>query len=274
MGIGRHAMDVGQSSDGVPFLKGGAGDMRIVVLAGIDALFRPLDGGQRAIRRASAIARLLPSCRWTIVGYGEPREGADLDEIAAASAVAIREIVGQPDVVIGISFGGFVAQRIAANEPDLVSKLVLLSSGHCFSAAGRERIVRQKQQLAAGDMEGLVRENALLFRRLCFNLLAGFALWLRGRRQMEGLRAPAVLLAGYRSIFSDHISGNGVLVGRIRSPTLVIGGSADQFFGAGVFRETAEMIEGARLVLFPGETHMLPIECPRAVAEQIRNFCA
>jgi pimeloyl-ACP methyl ester carboxylesterase len=194
MGIGRHAMDVGQSSDGVPFLKGGAGDMRIVVLAGIDALFRPLDGGQRAIRRASAIARLLPSCRWTIVGYGEPREGADLDEIAAASAVAIREIVGQPDVVIGISFGGFVAQRIAANEPDLVSKLVLLSSGHCFSAAGRERIVRQKQQLAAGDMEGLVRENALLFRRLCFNLLAGFALGFAGAGRWRDCVRPLCFL--------------------------------------------------------------------------------
>jgi pimeloyl-ACP methyl ester carboxylesterase len=274
MSLSEDEVKAGQTSRGVPYLSGGAsGGKRIVVLAGIDALFRPLDGGPRAIRRAAAVARLLPPCAWTIVGYGAPCEGTNLDQVADDTADAIGETGGRPDALVGISFGGFVAQRLAAKRPNLVPRLVLLVSAHRFSNAGRARLGRQMQQLASGDLAGLVCENALLFRRPWFNALARAALWLRGEHVTDGFRAPEDLLAGYRGLFPDDLRLNGELARRISAPTLVIGGSEDQLFGAEVFRETAEMIAGARLALFQRETHMLPLERARAVAAEIRGFC-
>ncbi len=49
---------------------------------------------------------------------------------------------------------------------------------------------------------------------------------------------------------------------------------ADQFFGPKVFEETAAMIPGARVELFEGETHMLPIERSSDVADLIARFLA
>jgi pimeloyl-ACP methyl ester carboxylesterase len=274
MSLSEDEVKAGQTSRGVPYLSGGASwGKRIVVLAGIDALFRPLDGGPRAIRRAAAIARLLPPRAWTIVGYGAPGEGMNLDQVADDTAAAIQETGGRPDALVGISFGGLVAQRLAVGHPDLVPRLVLLVSAHRFSDAGRARMARQMEQLAAGDLAGLVRDNALLFRRPWLNGLARAALWLRGKHVTDGFREPADLLAGYRSLFPDDLRLNGELARRIAAPTLVIGGSDDQLFGAEVFRETAEMIAGARLALFQRETHMLPLERARAVAAEIRGFC-
>ena len=272
MGLAEATIDAGQSSSGVPFLRGGSGAKRIVVLAGIDALFRRMEG-PRAMRRARAIVRLLPPCAWTIVGYGEPGAGTNLDQAVAATADAIREAAGPPDVLVGISFGGFIAQRLAARNPELAPRLVLLVGAHRFSDAGRKRMDRQIEQLTRGDLTRLVRENALLFRRPWLNALAGTALWLRGQRLTDGIRPPADLLAAYRGLFSDDPGRDGEVARRISARTLIIGGSDDQFFGAEVFQETAERIAGARLVLFPRETHMLPLERAEAVAAEVRSFC-
>ncbi len=46
----------------------------------------------------------------------------------------------------------------------------------------------------------------------------------------------------------------------------------DQFFGDGMQQQTATLVPNATLALFPGETHMAPIERPRAVAVTLRTF--
>jgi len=68
-------------------------------------------------------------------------------------------------MVIGISFGAFVAIRFAATRPELVDKLVILVGAHRFSAQGARKIAKQVTYLKARDFYGLVRENAVLFRR-------------------------------------------------------------------------------------------------------------
>jgi pimeloyl-ACP methyl ester carboxylesterase len=77
--------------------------------------------------------------------------------------------------------------------------------------------------LERGDFQTLIRENAVLFRRPWYNWLIQLKLW-KDRRKLG------------------------------------IGGTADQLFDRSAFEETASLIPGARLRLFEGETHMLPIE--------------
>ena len=61
-------------------------------------------------------------------------------------------------------------------------------------------------------------------------------------------------------------------LGRITARTLVVGGTADQFFGDGMQQRTAALVPNATLALFPSETHMVPIERPSAVAATLRAF--
>jgi pimeloyl-ACP methyl ester carboxylesterase len=58
---------------------------------------------------------------------GRPSDAADLDVQAATAAEVIRTLGLSKPVVVGHSYGGAVALRLALDHPDLVSGLVLLA---------------------------------------------------------------------------------------------------------------------------------------------------
>jgi pimeloyl-ACP methyl ester carboxylesterase len=60
----------------------------------------------------------------------------------------------------------------------------------------------------------------------------------------------------------------------VKADTLVLGGTADQYFDVEAFTETARLIPSAQLKLFEGETHMLPIERRGEVAQVLKAFLA
>jgi pimeloyl-ACP methyl ester carboxylesterase len=85
-----------------------------------------------------------------------------------------------PDVIVGISLGGFVAMRFVAEHPELVRRFVLLSSAHRFSPGGQRMMRANSGRSNQGDFRTLVSETALLFRRLWYNWRLQLKLWLEG----------------------------------------------------------------------------------------------
>lgn len=260
----------------IPYIRGGAGTKHAVVFFGGNALFKRLDKSSNPSRYANQIANLLPGdYRFTILGYEErPPEDYTLDTIVRDLAQVVRAELGKPDLVVGVSFGGFVAQRFAAEHADLVDRLVILISGHRFSDAGWQVMERQFEALSTGDFYTLVKDNALLFRRPWYNWLVRLKLWKDRDRLPSEFKEPGQILRAYRSIFSDDFTRNPGFAKRIMAPTLVVGGTSDQYFDVRVFEETAGMIPNARLKLYPDETHMLPIERSRDVATDLAAFIA
>ena len=131
---------------------------------------------------------------------------------------------------------------------------------------------RQFEALERGDLRTLVRENALLFRRPWYNWLLRLKLWKEGNRLAADFREPAAILRDYRQLFGPDFKNNAAYGRRIVSPTLILGGTADQLFDRRASEETAGLIPGAQIHLFEKETHMLPIEKSDEVAGVIRNF--
>jgi pimeloyl-ACP methyl ester carboxylesterase len=258
-------IEVGLLDDRVPYIRGGSGEREALVLFGVNALFKRLDQTANPGRYADQVKCLLPGYRFTILGYA----ASSFDAIVGDVALAVRN---PPNIVVGISLGGFVALRLAAQHPELVKRLVLLSSAHCFSAQGRRMLARQFAALEKGDIRTLIRENALLFRRPWYNWLVRFKVWLAGARLAAEIRDPAAILHDYRHLFGPDFENNANYGQRIQCPTLVIGGTADQLFGRNEFEETARLIPGARAQLFDDETHMLPIERRKNIAEAIASF--
>lgn len=258
-------IECGLLGDRVPFIRGGSGPREAVVFFGVNALFRPLDKTPNPARYARQISRLLPGHKFTILGYA----GSSFDEIVRDMSCAIPNA---PDVVLGISFGGFVAMRFAAEHPELVKRLVLLVSAHRLSPHGWQMIERQSAALEGADFRTLVRENALLFGRPWYNWLVQLKLWKDGSRLANEFRAPAAILRDYRQLFGPDFRKNAEYAKRILSPTLVIGGTADQLFDPAAFQETAALIPDAECQIFEHETHMLPIERGGAVARAIADF--
>lgn len=86
------------------------------------------------------------------------------------------------------------------------------------------------------------------------------------------LRDPAAILRDYRQLFGPDFEDNAAFARRILSPTLLIGGTADQLFDRSALEDTAGLIPAARLRLFEDETHMLPAERSSGVAAAIAGF--
>jgi pimeloyl-ACP methyl ester carboxylesterase len=53
---------------------------------------------------------------------------------------------------------------------------------------------------------------------------------------------------------------------RVQAPTLVLGGTADQFYSEDLFRRTAAGIPNGRAVIFPGKGHFYVINSKTAAS--------
>lgn len=263
-------MDTGTFLGRIPYIRGGSGPRTAVVFFGANALFQPL-ARARAQDYARMVERVLPpGCAYIILGY-DPHPPAEygFDVIVRDFARIVREHVGRT-LIVGVSFGGFVAQRFAAAHPDLVDRLVLLISAHRFSDAGWRKVLAQEAYMRRGDLYGFVKDMTLLFRRPWYNWALRYALW-RGRHRLaDRLNDPRTMLRVYESLFSGF--DNTSCARGVRAPTLVLGGTRDQFFDAAALRETAALIPGARLHLFARETHMVPLERSSDVRRVIADF--
>ena len=75
--------------------------------------------------------------------------------------------------------------------------------------------------------------------------------WLAGR--MFAAEDPSDNIAVLRA--EDAFDAEPDL-GHVRASTLVLGGTSDVFYSEELFRRTAEAIPDARVVIFPGKSHM------------------
>jgi pimeloyl-ACP methyl ester carboxylesterase len=265
-------VDTGLFLDRIPYIKAGSGSGRAVIFFGGNALFKRLDRSD-ANRHAAMFSRLLPAdYSFYILGYEEnPPETYSLDTIVDDLDRIVRVEVGR-STVIGVSFGAFLAIRFAAARPELVNKLVILVGAHRFSAQGARKIAKQIACLKVGYLYGLVRENAVLFRRPWYNWLVRLKLWRDKDKLASEFNDPTSIARAYEGLFGADFERNGQYAGRIRTETLIIGGTADQYFDVAAFKETARRIPVARLELFDGETHMLPVERRWDVARVLAEF--
>jgi pimeloyl-ACP methyl ester carboxylesterase len=256
----------------LPFVKIGSGPAPIVVFNGGQAFVRRPTPA-RAERDAKRIARLLPKDRTIyVMGYdAAPPAGYCMDMIVSDMATILRDEIG-PASVAGISFGGFVATRLAADHPDLVKDLIVLVGAHRFSSNGRRSIDRQIEYAWQGDFEGFLQEFGLVFRRPWLNWLLRLRFRQEQKKLHETMNDPAIIVRGLHAVAGEDFGHDPTWLRRIQAPTLIVGGTRDPFFDVEAMEETARLIPRTELKLFDGETHMLPVERARDVAKVVKEF--
>jgi pimeloyl-ACP methyl ester carboxylesterase len=184
---------------------------------------------------------------------GLPR-GMSMADLAAEHADAIRSLGDGPMDVAGISTGGSIAQQLAADHPDVVGRLVLLSTACRLGPQGRAlqrrvaaRVRRGAQRKALAVMvAGLVPPRR-------GQLVAGALAWLAGPRVLAGGDDLADLAT---TIEAEDAFDLARCRSPIRAPTLILAGSEDRFYSRELFAETARLIPGSRLRVFEGRGHI------------------
>ena len=202
----------------------------------------------------------------------------DLQTVSTAMAIDLLEdqMQGRPVDVIGHSFGGTVALRLAVERPDLVRSLVLIEPVF-FAVALADRpelpgrdsahMIRYREALQAGDRDAAAQ--------------AFTSVWGDGRAwerlppaQQQAIAARIHLIeAGAAAIYDDAsgILPSGALE-RIAVPVLLVQGAQSPETIQVINDGLARRIAGSTQASVPEAGHMAPITHPLPVAALVRDF--
>ncbi len=192
--------------------------------------------------------------------------GTTMADLADAYADVLRDTFDHPVDVVGFSTGGSVALLLAADHPEVVRRLVLLSAACRLGPVGRDE---------QRDLAGLLREHrtrdagALLLslaatRRTARRALSALG-WLLGPVLFRA--DPGDLLV---TIDAEDDFDLTARLPTIAARTLVVGGGRDRFYGTDLFRETATGLPQGRLLLHPGKGHIGAHTCRESVLYVLR----
>jgi poly(3-hydroxyoctanoate) depolymerase len=188
----------------------------------------------------------------------------------ARQAAHLLDALGHPSAdVLGVSYGGAVAQELALGNPHRVRRLVLASTSCGLGGV-------PGNPLAMSLLATPLRYYSPAFLRLTAGVLYGPTITGKDdllREQINARRARPPGLWGYAS---QLIAGAGWTswpwLGRIASPTLVIAGDRDPIVPPRNARILARRIPGAQLELVPNAGHLLLLDQAEHCATLIAAF--
>lgn len=196
-------------------------------------------------------------------GLGTPPYAMD-DHVVDLAAL-LDHVGGRPAVVVGLSVGGMVAQRLAATRPDLVAGLVLCDTG---TTIGDEETWRGRiAAVETGGMEAVAdatmeRWFTAAYREREPEMVA---LW----RAMVARQPPGGYTGTCHAIMRADLTADAA---QIAAPTLCLVGDDDRATPPTLVRDLAKAIAGARFEVVRGAGHLPCVEQPETVAEMIRAF--
>ncbi|MGZ4792936.1 MAG: alpha/beta fold hydrolase [Ilumatobacteraceae bacterium] len=201
---------------------------------------------------------------WDMPGYGasRPLDGAVTFTTLADAVIDFLDTIGAPAVhLAGISFGGMIAQYVAARYPSRVLSLALLSTSPAFGLDGTKPDEWRAARLApldAGrepaDFAGDVL-TAIAGPHISAEAMAGQ--WTAmARVSGSALRTSIECLVTHDSV---------ALLPTITAPTVCMVGELDDETPVAYAFELADLIPGARLVVIPLAGHLLNVEAPDEV---------
>lgn len=199
---------------------------------------------------------------WTVTRRRGMPAGHTLAQMADDYADVVRtELGGRVDVAVGFSYGGMVAQHLAARHPDVVARLALVCAAATVTPWGSDVDRRFAEALAA-------RRDAEAGAAFLEYALPG-----EGRRRLRRVLGPVVGLAlaaaGYprQDALVESAAERGFdarpVLPTIAQPTLLIAGDEDLFFSRDAVQETARLIPDCRLVRYPGLGHLRAVSSAR-----------
>ena len=195
-------------------------------------------------------------------GHGDSA-GVSADSIAekAQQVLAWKTSLSlSPCVFAGHSMGGAIAQTLALDHASAAAGLVLVGTG------GRLRVI--PEILSMTESSGAYPQAVKIILTWSFSTSADARLVeLAGKRMLQ---VPAqVVHADFVACDSFDVLPR---LGEIGCPTLVICGSEDQLTPQKYSQHLTERIPDASLVVIADAGHMVMLEQPALVGEQIHEF--
>ena len=217
------------------------------------------------------------SASYNVVAFDLPGHGRSAPNASpwtfayAADVVAqlITKLSASPVHLVGLSFGGMIAQNTALTHPELIRSLTLIGTAPSFPEEVRAGMRARAALVRSGGMAAVVESS----------LQRWFTPQTRERRPDITDRVIKTLLgddAATHAAIWDMISGLDLdsRLSEIACPTLVLVGEGDPSTPPAVASRLAGAIKRSSLIVVPKASHIVTVEAPTAVNTALLSFLA
>jgi 3-oxoadipate enol-lactonase len=221
---------------------------------------------------ATPLAGKFSLMRYDLPGHGEmpvPQLPYQISDLSAQLLGKLKNMGIKHASIAGISLGGLIAQRFAADNPDSVEKLVLIDTTPRYTDELRamwvERAATARKQGVASMVPGLLK---IWFSDACVARNPPGVRYVRETLQKTSGEGYALAC---EALGAADLRGD---VGKITAPTLVMCGENDIPSFLESARWLAGNIKNAKLAWLPQARHASVIECPDLAVKLIGDFLA
>ncbi len=220
------------------------------------------------------------SIPWTFLKarFGiKPKVPYTLSEMAA-DGIGLLDALGIDRAhIVGASMGGMISQLIAAEYPERVLSLtsIMSTTGHrSIPPADKEAMSALTTRPANTEMETIRAHGVRVARAIGSPAYPADEAVLHQKIERNFKRSfyPAGMARQMAAIIAD--GDRRVRLAQVTAPTLVVHGEADPLVKVEGAHDTAKHISGAKLKLFPGMGHDLPVELVEPMADAIAEHAA
>lgn len=209
------------------------------------------------------VSRVAPQIRCVMLEIpllSLPREHCSISGVTDLTATFLREHVEEPAILVGNSFGGHVALRVALENPDLVGGLVLAgSSGLIERSMVREIQLRPSRAWLSEKIGELFFDRAHM-READLD---------RAHAELSQRTHARAMVRLSRTARRNHL---GRQIGEIAAPTLLIWGRQDVVTPPEAARQFHDLLPDSRLVWLDGCGHVPMVEKPDEFAAELLRF--